>query len=82
MGATGPQLFADDVAMDVRDAYRELLKQGKSGPEATKKLIRDCREEIEDIDDGPVFWLALAATQWQLGRLAMAQEWRIPAGAR
>jgi hypothetical protein len=69
MGAWGTALFADDVACDVRDAYRDLLGEGHSGPQATRRLLRDFREEIRDHDDEPVFWLALAATQWQLGRL-------------
>jgi hypothetical protein len=69
MGASGAGLFADDVACDVRAAYRDLLADGLAGPKATKQLLRDFRDESRDHDDGPVFWLALAATQWELGRL-------------
>lgn len=32
-------------------------------------LIEDYNEVLDDSDDSPVFWLALAATQWKLGRL-------------
>ena len=33
------------------------------------QLKKTWAEEIADVDDGPVFWLALAATQWEYGRL-------------
>jgi hypothetical protein len=69
MGTWGTALFSDDTACDVRDAYRALLREGYSGPKATAKLLRAWKEELGDEDDGPLFWLALAATQWQCGRL-------------
>jgi hypothetical protein len=69
MGTWGTALFSDDTACDVRDAYRALLADGYSGPKATTKLLSDWKDELVDEDDGPIFWLALAATQWQCGRL-------------
>jgi hypothetical protein len=69
MGAWGAAIFSDDTAGDVRDAYRALLADGYSGPKATAKLLRDWKETFSDEDDGPICWLALAATQWQCGRL-------------
>jgi hypothetical protein len=69
MGAWSTLIFGDDTACDVRDAYRELVPNGSSGPQATDQLLREWREIIDDEDDGPVFWLALAATQWACGRL-------------
>jgi hypothetical protein len=69
MGAWGTAIFAEDVACDVRDAYRQLGADGLTGPEATNRLFREWKEVVADEDDGPLFWLALAATQWQCGRL-------------
>jgi hypothetical protein len=69
MGTWGTAIFSDDTAGDVRDAYRALLADGYSGPKATARLLRDWKETLADEDDGPIFWLALAATQWQCGRL-------------
>src|SRR5690348_13952889 len=69
MGVWSTAIFGDDTAGDVRDAYRELVANGLSGPQATDQLLREWREIIDDEDDGPVFWLALAATQWACGRL-------------
>jgi hypothetical protein len=69
MGAWGPKLYQDDVGQDVRDEYKELLKTGLSNEEATQKLIKDNHYLINDMDEGPIFWFALADTQWKLGRL-------------
>lgn len=69
MGTSGTGIFADDVACDVRDQFTELLAAGTSSPEATSALQRLWSEAIADPDDGPVFWLALAATQWKYGVL-------------
>lgn len=69
MGAWGTGLFSDDTACDVRDNYVELLGDGLSGPEATERLLLDWSSSLEDPDEGPVFWLALASTQWRHGRL-------------
>jgi hypothetical protein len=69
MGVSSTAIFGDDTACDVRDAYRRLVGDGSSGPQATNQLLRDWRETIADEDDCPVFWLALAATQWACGQL-------------
>jgi hypothetical protein len=68
MGAWGPKLYQDDVAEDVRDDYKSLLKKGLSDEEATVEIIKNSGA-IGDIDDEPVFWFALADCQWKAGRL-------------
>jgi hypothetical protein len=37
--------------------------------DATERLIAESAEILDDEEDSVVFWLALAATQWKLGRL-------------
>ena len=69
MGAWGTKLYQDDVAMDVRNTLKDLLHRGKSVEEITKQMYEDFAWAIDDQDDGPVFWFALADTQWKLGRL-------------
>lgn len=69
MGAWGTALFSDDTACDVRDTYREFVGDGLTGPEATKALLREWSASLDDPDESPVFWMALAATQWKCGRL-------------
>jgi hypothetical protein len=68
MSASGVKLYDDDLAADVRDLFRELLQRGKTGPEATAKLIEEFHEVIGTHEDS-VFWLALAAVQWEYGLL-------------
>lgn len=72
MGAWGAGIFSDDLALDVRDDYRELIGAGHEGPEATRLLMEKYRGTIEDPEQSSVFWLALAATQWKTGRL---EDW-------
>src|SRR3990172_5234816 len=69
MGVWGTAIFSDDTACDVRDGWRDLVGDGHPGPEATDLLLGDYASELDDIDSGPVIWLALAATQWKCGRL-------------
>lgn len=69
MGQWGNSLYQDDVAEDVRDYYKEQLRYGKSGNEITKSLIEHNEPMLSDSDDAPLFWFALADTQWDMGRL-------------
>ena len=69
MGAWGPGLYQDDVALDVRDYYKDQLHRGKEGEQITQELIEQNSDMLEDPDDGPVFWFALADVQWKMGRL-------------
>lgn len=68
MGAWGPDIFADDFACDLREEFRELIAEGLSSEDATQKLQAEHAIE-DDPDERSVFYLALAATQWKLGRL-------------
>lgn len=69
MGTWGAKIYQDDIALDVRDKFKDLLRRGKTAEEITKNLIAEYEYAINDPDDGPVFWFALADTQWELGRL-------------
>jgi hypothetical protein len=69
MGAWGVAIFSDDLAADIRGDSIDLIGDGVSTSEAVDKLIAQYGDSIKDEDDGPVFWLALAAVQWKLGRL-------------
>jgi hypothetical protein len=69
MGTWNSAIFGDDTACDVRDQFTELLSTGVSAAEATKALLASWAAALQDADDGPIFWLALAATQWKYGCL-------------
>jgi len=68
MSASGVNLYDDDLAADVRALFRELLQRGTTGFDATAKLIEDFGEVIGTHEES-VFWLALAAVQWEYGML-------------
>jgi hypothetical protein len=46
-----------------------LIGDGLTASQAVDKLIGPYAASLEDNDELPVFWLALAALQWQLGRM-------------
>lgn len=69
MGAWGTGLYSDDTACDVREDYKDFLGDGISEPEATELIIERWKDSLSDPDIFPVFWLALADVQWNLGRL-------------
>lgn len=69
MGVWGVNLYQDDVACDVKDEYINWLRVGYSNVDATNTIIENNMDFIEDEEDGPIFWFALADTQWRYGRL-------------
>ena len=69
MGSWGPNLYQDDLAEDIRNKYKDLLKRGKNGAQITDEFLKIYKVELSDDDDASIFWFALADTQWDLGRL-------------
>jgi hypothetical protein len=68
----GHEHLSDDTASDVRGDYRDLVGNGLAGHEATDKILREYYSQEEG--EMGVVWLALAATQWNCGRLAEREE--------
>jgi hypothetical protein len=69
MGAWGVGIFDDDVACDARIALYDLFRNGQSAKDATEAVVVDFSDMLEDAEDGPVVILALAAAEWEAGRL-------------
>lgn len=69
MGAWGTSLYANDVACDIRGDYVEKLRSGKSNSDATRELMTQWADSLADSEEAPLFWFALADTQWNYGRL-------------
>lgn len=70
MGAWGTAIFSDDTAQDVRDEWREAVLDGLDAKEATARLVESFEDFLgEDEDTEKLFWLALAAAQFETGRL-------------
>jgi hypothetical protein len=65
MGAWGVGLYENDTACDVRDTWLGKVREGAPAETATAELLR----EWGSLHDDPLFWLALADTQWTWGRL-------------
>lgn len=69
MGAWGTSLYSNDSASDIRGDYVDKLKRGKTNEVATQELIDENQDIIGDVEEEPLFWFALADTQWNYGRL-------------
>lgn len=69
MGTWGVGLFQDDLALEVRDVYRNYIGEGHSPKEFMRELKESWGEYLDDPNLEAVIWLALAVTQWKLGRL-------------
>ena len=69
MGTWGTGIYSNDVSEEVRDTYKDLLKDGKSNDDALLKTLEEGKDYLNDSDDTYGFWLALADTQSSLGRL-------------
>lgn len=82
MGAWGTGLYSNDSACDIRGDYIDKLKRGKTNDEATQELINSNRDIMGDVEEEPLFWFALADTQWNYGArhlLTLAQD-SVPSG--
>jgi hypothetical protein len=70
MGAWGTGIFDDDLAADMRLEWSHSVAAGGSPADATAALIDGLGTDVrDDPDDGPVFWIALAALQVEAGAL-------------
>lgn len=64
MGSWGTGIFDDDLAVDVRSDFEELVEEdGLDIAVATRKILRKYQIELEDEDSAPIIYLALAALQ-------------------
>jgi len=63
-------LYANDLAVEVKNYYIEQLQLGYDNNEATRLTLEQYSEcfnsEDEDMTD---YWLVMADTQWKIGRL-------------
>jgi hypothetical protein len=69
MGAWGHGIRQDDFVCNVIGDFEDLLKAGQIVADATKAVKSKFPAQIEDADDGPLFWIALADVQWTYGGL-------------
>ena len=69
MGYWGVGLYQNDVSCEVKEEYLRALKDGSDNNVAVELVITKYNDYIEDDDDSVCYWLALADTQWNYGRL-------------
>ena len=69
VSAEGVGLYQDDTGHDVRAEFREYIADGLSPEDATTRLEAGWRDVLGDEDVYCAFYLALADTQWRLGRV-------------
>jgi hypothetical protein len=69
MGVFGAGIFADDDALDVRGEYKHFLADTQSDALATDAIASQYGASFDDLAATTSFWLALAWTQWSMGRL-------------
>lgn len=69
MGAWGTSLYSNDTTSDIRGDYVDKLRRGKTNEAATQELIDENHDIMGNVEEEPLFWFALADTQWNYGRL-------------
>ena len=85
MGTWGAEILSDDLAADVHSDFLARYDAGETVAAITRALHRTYAEPRSDLDEGPVFWLALAQAQWECGALdpaVLAEVEDIVAGGR
>ena len=80
MGTWGTGLYANDTTCDVRDTYIKYLQNQLDDQSAYEKITQTFSGCVNSEDEAPLFWYALAETQWKTGRLTpevrdMALDW-------
>jgi hypothetical protein len=69
MATWGYELEQDDFVCDVMTEFEEHLKQNQDLRQTTDLLINNYQSTLDDPDEGPLFWLALASMQWKFGKV-------------
>src|SRR5437588_11284276 len=69
MGTWGTGIRQDDFVLDVIGDFEEFLRQGRSVAEATDAVRKRLGNAVDDLDDGPNFWIGLAEAQWKYGNV-------------
>ncbi len=62
-------VYDTDTAADVRGDFEEAMENGASIKSATKRILTDFADSLDDVDDAPEVYFALAAAQLQHGAL-------------
>lgn len=69
MGKWGNGIFDNDLSLDVKDMYVELLYNGIDETEAQKQVISELGTDFQNFEEMSNFWMSLASVEWEYGRL-------------
>lgn len=69
MGAWGTGILQDDVSADVYADFMERFEAGVKPAAIRSELEESYADSLEDMDDMPSIWLAIAKAQWECGHL-------------
>jgi len=72
MGTWGSGVGQDDTVADIVGFVVDRLKAGDTMHSATEQALSRYAELMNDDDDGPLLWMALAKVQWKYGPLEPA----------
>ncbi|HDR7389958.1 hypothetical protein JDS97_21235 [Bacillus cereus group sp. N18] len=68
MYVSGVGIFEDDLSEDIKFDFQNLISDGYSLEKATSILISKYVPSLRKYEEN-VFWIALSAIQWEMGRL-------------
>ncbi|MGA9452935.1 MAG: hypothetical protein WBW41_16515 [Verrucomicrobiia bacterium] len=69
MGTWCTSILGDDFASDMYGEFIDAYHDGKELKTIRHELESKNKSEINDPDEGPIFWLAVAKAQWDCGSL-------------
>ena len=67
MGTWGYELEQDDFFFDITCTFDQQLKQNQNLRQTSDFLLENYANTLDDPDEGPLFWMALANMQWKYG---------------
>src|SRR5437867_12027236 len=67
MGTWGYGIFENDVSVDVRLTFEDAIHRGATVEEATRHVLAECADYLEDMDDRVQVWLAWAWLRLEKG---------------
>jgi len=67
MGTWGTEIFEDDLALDIKDTFEDLISEGKSVEEAIGITMEEFEDSLEDSDECPTMVLALSTLTLESG---------------
>ena len=69
MATWGPELYNNDISLDIKSEYIDFLHRGFDDDEIVRHLEDQFSYMIHDDDDGIYFWITIADLQWNYGRV-------------